>query len=83
MDNSLIIRFKNVKKNEEFDIEVPADITANELIYGLKKGFQLDIDMDNPKQCYLRAENPIALIRGEATMESLGLRDGSVVYYER
>ncbi|SDB40188.1 WXG100 protein secretion system (Wss), protein YukD [Pseudobutyrivibrio sp. YE44] len=83
MDNSLIIRFRNVKKNEEFDIEVPVDITANELIYGLKKSFNLDINMDDSKQCYLRAENPIALIKGEAQLEQLGLRDGSVVFYER
>jgi len=82
MDNKLIIRFKNVKQNQEFDVEVPSDITANELIYGLKKSFNLSIDMDNPKQCYLRAENPIALIRGETELEALGLRDGSVVYYE-
>ncbi len=83
MENSLIIRFRNVKKNEEFDIEVPSDITANDLIYGLKKSFNLDINMDDPKQCYLRAENPIALIKGEVQLERLGLRDGSVIFYER
>ncbi len=83
MDNKLIIRFKNVKQNQEFDIEVPADITANELIYGLKKSFNLNIDMDNPQQCYLRAENPIALIRGEVELEALGLRNGSVIFYEK
>lgn len=83
MDAKIIIRFKNVKENQEFDIEVPLDITANELIYGLKKGFKLPIDMDDPTQCYMRAENPIALIRGEASLESLGLRNGSVVYFEK
>ena len=83
MDTKIIIRFKNAKENQEFDIEVPLDITANELIYGLKKGFKLPIDMDDPTQCYMRAENPIALIRGEASLESLGLRNGSVVYFEK
>lgn len=28
----------------------------------------------------MRAENPVALIRGEKTLEKLGLRDGSSVY---
>ena len=83
MDTKIIIRFKNVKENQEFDIEVPLDITANELIYGLKNSFKLPIDMDDPGQCYMRAENPIALIRGEATLESLGLRNGSVVFFEK
>ena len=83
MDNKLIIRFKNVKANQEYDIEIPADLTANELIYGLKNSFQLDINMDDPKDCFLRSENPIALIRGETDITSLGLRDGSVVFYEK
>jgi uncharacterized ubiquitin-like protein YukD len=83
MENKLIIRFKNVKLNQEYDIEVPADLTANELIYGLKNSFKLNINMDDPKDCFLRSENPIALIRGEAELTSLGLRDGSVILYEK
>ena len=82
MENKLIIRFKNVKQRQEFDIEVPNDITANELIYGLKKSFKLNIDMDDQAKCYMRAENPIALIKGEVVLSDLGLRDGSVVIFE-
>ena len=82
MENKLIIRFKNVNQRQEFDIEVPDDITANELIYGLKKSFKLNIDMDDQAKCYMRAENPIALIKGEVVLSDLGLRDGSVVIFE-
>ncbi|MCR4996784.1 MAG: EsaB/YukD family protein [Butyrivibrio sp.] len=82
MENKLIIRFKNVKQRQEFDIEVPDDITANELIYGLKNSFKLNIDMDDQAKCYMRAENPIALIKGEVILSDLGLRDGSVVIFE-
>ena len=82
MENKLIIRFKNVNQRQEFDIEVPNDITANELIYGLKKSFKLNIDMDDQAKCYMRAENPIALIKGEVVLSDLGLRDGSVVIFE-
>ena len=34
------------RENESFDIEVPLDITANELLYGLNKGLNLGINME-------------------------------------
>ncbi len=62
------------------DIEVPINITANEFINGMNTGFKLGINMDNPDECFLRAENPIALIKGEKTLEELGLRNGSSIF---
>ena len=35
------------RENESFDIEVPLDITANELLYGLNKGLNLGINMED------------------------------------
>lgn len=68
--------------NQSLDIEVPIQITANELIYGLNNGFHLGIDMNNPKECFFRAENPIALVRGEKTLEELGLRNGTNLFFK-
>ena len=48
----------------------------------MKNSFKLNIDMDDQAKCYMRAENPIALIKGEVVLSDLGLRDGSVVIFE-
>ena len=79
MEDKIIIMFHY--HNKSVDIEVPVGITANELIFGLNSGFNLGLNMENPQECYFRAENPIALVRGEKTLEELGLRNGSSVYY--
>ena len=79
MEEKIIIIFHN--KNKQVDIEVPIKLTATEFIYGLNNGFNLGINIDNPDTCFLRSENPIALIRGEKTLEELGLRNGSRVFF--
>ena len=38
-------------------------------------GLSLGIDMEVPKECYMKSKDPIALIRGEATLEEIGLRN--------
>lgn len=83
MSENIIVIFKRSKEAEEIDIEIPKNLTANELIYGLNESFKLGINMDKPAECYLRAKEPIALIRGEKTMEELGLRDGSIIFYDK
>lgn len=83
MEDKIIIIFKKKPGEQGIDIEVPLNISAGELIYGLSQGLHLGINMDNPEECYLRAENPVALIRGEASLEELGLRNGTTVYYDR
>lgn len=83
MDERIIIIFKRSFEDKGTDIEVPLNISAGELIYGLNQGLHLGINMDNPQECYLRAENPTALVRGEASLEELGLRNGTTIYYCR
>lgn len=83
MDNSIIMIFKTGEKDNGVDIEVPADIKAGELIYGLNQGFRLGINMDNPMDTYLRSEDPIRLVRGEKTLEEIGLRNGTTLFFER
>ena len=83
MDDKIIMIFKCGVEDNGVDIEVPVDITAGELIYGLNEGFQLGINMENPAEVFLRAENPIALVRGERTLADIGLRNGTTLYFER
>ncbi|SCY51252.1 hypothetical protein SAMN02910370_02857 [Lachnospiraceae bacterium XPB1003] len=41
----------------------------------ISMGISLGIDMEDPKECYMKSKDPIALIRGEATLEEIGLRN--------
>jgi uncharacterized ubiquitin-like protein YukD len=55
------------------------NITANELVIGLNKAFKLGIDVTDIKQCYLRTENPIALVKGNKTLADFKLRNGTII----
>lgn len=83
MKETVILVFENQKNNTSFDIEVPLSITANELIYGLNKGLNLGIDLNNVSECYLCTEEPRTLLRGVATLEEFGLRDGCKICFQR
>ncbi|SCY47256.1 MULTISPECIES: hypothetical protein [unclassified Butyrivibrio] len=83
MNDKIIMIFHRADTNETFDIEVPTDITANELIYGLNKGLGLGINMDNPADAYLRSINPIALLRGDDLIEDFHLHGGTTIIFDR
>lgn len=78
---SVIVRFQMLKKRKIVDIEVPLEITAQELIIGLNEAYDLGIDESNLVKSYLVCEQPIALIRGRNTLRSLGVRDGAILKY--
>lgn len=76
-----IIIFNIVKRQFTIDLEVPLDITANELVIALNTAYELGIDTTNIKNCFLKAENPIALLRGNKTLSEYGIRNGSVINF--
>ncbi|MEG2928212.1 MAG: EsaB/YukD family protein [Oscillospiraceae bacterium] len=76
-----IIVFKIHKRNISVDLEVPLFITANELVNALNSAYELDIDVSDIKNCYLKAENPIALLRGNKTLQEYGIRNGTVINF--
>ncbi len=76
-----IIVFNIVKRQFSVDLEVPLNITANELVVALNNAYELGIDTGNIKNCYLKAENPIALLRGNKTLGEYGIRNGSVITF--
>lgn len=79
--DSAIVIFKIPKKNVEVDIETPLNITANEFVIGIASAFNLKIDTSDIKQCYLKAENPIALLKGNKLLSEFGVRNGTIINY--
>lgn len=60
MNNKVIIQFINEGAKQNVELEIPINITANDLIIALNEAFNLEMDVDNIFNCYLIAENPIA-----------------------
>lgn len=79
-DNAIII-FNITKRDVSYDLEVPLYISANELVNALNMAFKLKIDTKDIKNCYLKSENPIALLKGNKTLSEFGLRNGSIINY--
>ena len=65
------------------DIEIPADITANELIGALNSIYNLGMNTDDISSCYLRRENPVSLLRGTRNISDFGLHNASVIYFKQ
>lgn len=76
-----IIIFNIARKNISVDLEIPLGISANELVYALNAAYDLEIDTTDIKNCYLKAENPIALLKGNKTLAEFGIRNGSIINY--
>lgn len=83
MENRAIINFIDHQQGASFDLDVPLDISGHELVLAIQKAFNLPIEAENMPDCYLAAENPIALIRGNKSLEMLKIRDGSIIHYKR
>lgn len=81
MEEKIIITFNILEQNKTVDIEVPLNITARELVIGLNQAYDLGLDTSDAKVCYLKAENPIALLRGNKLISEYGLHDGSIIYF--
>lgn len=79
MSETIMMIFERSKTNESFDIEVPLDITAEELLNGLNSGLKLGLDLRDPTQNYLISENPIALIKGDTLLKEFKLHNGTII----
>ena len=77
----IIVVFQIKKRNVSIDLEIPLNISANELVLALNDAFGLGINTSDIKNCYLKAENPIVLLKGNKTLAELGLRNGSTIIY--
>lgn len=59
------------------DLEVPTEISAQELILALSKIYGLTVSPEQMAEYYLKADCPKALLRGGKTLQEYGLRDGT------
>lgn len=83
MDNKAVIIFNNYTNGNSVDLEVPLDISANELVNALNSAYELGIDVSDVKNCYLKAENPIALLKGNKSLADYGVRNGTVINFTK
>lgn len=84
--DTAIVLLKIIKKNRAVickDIEIPLHITANDLIFGLNAAYHLGLQTEDMKECYLRTEYPIALLRGSKKLFEYGVRDGTNILIEQ
>ena len=78
-----VVEFKNLDKNMQMEIEIPLNITANDLALALNQTFFLGMNTNDIFSCYLVSENPIAFLRGNKTLEEFGIRNGTQIIYKR
>jgi uncharacterized ubiquitin-like protein YukD len=83
MDNKAVVIFRILKRKQEHDLEIPLDISANELFVALNTAYELGIDTGDIKNCYLQAERPIALLKGNKSLAEFGVRNGTIIYFTR
>lgn len=81
MKETLTIVFANQNTGKEMDIEIPLYITTDELIQSLNQALQLGIDTEDMEKCFLRTENPIALLRGDRLVGDYHLHTGTKICF--
>lgn len=80
--NKAIVTINLINLGKSHDLEIPLDISASELCSALFQKY-LPNQQDDVQQYYLKAERPIALLRGERTLREYGIRNGSVINITR
>lgn len=83
MSNKAIVQFINSNTKQNVELEIPVNITANDLIIALNEAFDLKMDVDNIFGCYLIAENPIAFLHGNKELSEYGIRNGTKIIFKR
>ena len=74
---TVVLYFHKIRK--QVDLQVPVNITATEFVIGINKAYNLGINVDDLSKCYLRSENPIALLKGDKTLKEFNLINGSII----
>ncbi len=80
MEETAIVILHLTGRKLDADLEVPLNITANDLVIALNSAYELGINTENVMECYVKCENPIALLRGNKTLADFGVRNGSELF---
>lgn len=62
------------------DLEIPTDITVNDLIIAIGKIYGRKVENEHIFDYYLRMDNPKALMSGERKLSEYEVRDGSEIW---
>ncbi|MEE0022331.1 EsaB/YukD family protein [Ruminococcus sp.] len=79
MRDNAIMTVRIFSRQQAIDVDVPLDITANDFVIALNEAFHLGIDTEIILNCFLKTENPTALIRGNRLLRDYGLQNGTVI----
>ena len=79
MENRIVVEVYLHKQNRRTDVEIPLDISANELIIGLNEGLHLGYNTADLSQCNLKTENPVAFLSGNKLLKEYGLHNGTII----
>lgn len=74
-----IITLKIQNTNEEYELEIPINITVKELCNALNRGLRLEernIDISN---YYIKTFNPLSFIKGRDILKDYGIRNGTII----
>ncbi len=82
-NNTAIVQFVITRRNKSVDLEIPLDISANDLVVALSTAYNLGINTANIRETFLISENPIALLRGSKSLFEFGIRNGSILYFNK
>lgn len=80
-NDTAIVCLKIPNRKFSVDLEVPLWISANDLVTALNTAYELGIDTSDIKNCFLKAEDPVTLLRGNKTLAEFGIRNGSVINF--
>lgn len=81
MEKRAYMIFRCYERHFETDLDIPLNISAKQLALALNSAFELGMDTSDGKNIFLKAQNPIALLRGNKTLEEFGLHNGTVISY--
>ncbi|MCR5617084.1 MAG: EsaB/YukD family protein [Clostridiales bacterium] len=83
MDEKAVVKFVNHTSGFEIDIEVPLDITAQDLFVALNRGLKLGVNENDRYNYFLKADKPLAFLSGTETLDKFGVRNGTVINFVR
>ncbi|MCR4839228.1 MAG: hypothetical protein K5897_09915 [Eubacterium sp.] len=75
----IILEVRLLQKAEHHDVEVSDEITAHELVKALNAAYELGINLTDIGKCFLRAENPIVLLKGNRRLYEFGVHTGTII----
>lgn len=73
-----VVEFIDHRSDIKLDLYIPLEITPDELFSALSERFHFPDDANGR---YFQTQYPDLLLRGERTLESLGVRDGTIIHY--